>query len=119
MEEVVSEKYPDYIVSTVEDGVNITKGTKGAGRLYASFSIATTKGGLDQVISFKATEDESIKLTVEMLKAVGVTVKDDFFKTLKNAAQTGKESEHKVGNHELLVSPHPTNADHITIYIVK
>ena len=78
MEEVVSEKYPGFIVPTVEDGVNITKGTKGADRLYASFSIATTKGGVDRVIAFRATKDESIKLTVEMLKAVGVPVKDDF-----------------------------------------
>jgi len=119
MEEVVSEKYPGFIVSTVEDGVNITKGTKGADRLYASLSIATAKGEVDRVIAFRATKDESIKLAVEMLKAVGVPVKDDFFDTLKEAAQTGKESEHKVGNRELFVRPHPTNADHITIYIVK
>jgi S-layer homology domain. len=119
MEEVVSEKYPGFIVSTVENRLNITKGTKGADRLYASFNIATTEGGVDRVIAFRATKDESIKLAVEMLKAVGVPVKDDFFDTLKEAAQTGKESEHKVGNRELFVRPHPTNADHITIYIVK
>jgi len=119
MEEVVSEKYPGFIVSTVEDRLNITKGTKGADRLYASFNIATAKGEVDRVIAFRATKDESIKLAVEMLKAVGVPVKDDFFDTLKEAARTGKKSEHKVGNRELLVSPHPTNANHITIYIVK
>jgi hypothetical protein len=87
--------------------------------LSVSYYVAKKDGELDSIISFKATEDDSLRLTVEMLKAVGVPVKDDFFDTLKEAAQTGKESEHKVGNRELFVRPHPTNANHITIYIVK
>jgi len=87
--------------------------------LFVSFGIAATKGGLDRVISFKATEDDSLSLAVEMLKAAGVPVKDEFFDTLKEAAITGKESRPKVGNYELIVSPHWTNADHLTVFIKK
>jgi len=119
MEEVVAKDYPNYVVGASETGVTVAKGVLKGGNGSVAFSMALAEGELDRVISFKATEDDSLRLAVEMLKAAGVPVKDEFFDTLKEAAITGKESRPKVGNYELIVSPHWTNADHLTVFIKK
>jgi len=119
MEKVVEDSYPGYNLSASESGVSITKGEKKSTNLSVSYYVAKKDGELDSIISFKATEDDSLRLTVEMIQAVGIPVKDDFFDTLKEAARTGKTSEAKIGGYELIIRPHPTNANHITIFIVK
>lgn len=105
--------YPGYSTKAGNEGVTVIGSD---GRSSVAYSKAQSANGNDQIISYQATNSDSIKILVAMMKAVGLTPPGNISSVLSQAVQDGKEVKVQAGNKTITITPHPTNMDAIYIY---
>ncbi|MEK3757842.1 S-layer homology domain-containing protein [Paenibacillus sp. FSL P4-0338] len=108
--------YPGYTVKAGDAGVSIYDNE---GYASINYKVAQSTGGNNRVISFDATNNDSLKLATEMLKAAGVNVPANFTTTLESAVQSGKTSTTTIDGYTVYISPSATSMDNITISFKK
>ncbi|MEK3757833.1 S-layer homology domain-containing protein [Paenibacillus sp. FSL P4-0338] len=113
-----SNNYENYEVKASDTDLGVVvKGTK---KTIVGYSIKSgNPGSNDLVVLFDASSDISIQLTTEMMKAVGISVPSNFTQTVKNAAVSGNATTLTVDGYRIDVIPHPTNADQVSIMLIK
>ncbi|WP_051507355.1 S-layer homology domain-containing protein [Saccharibacillus sacchari] len=87
-----------------------------SGRTSVSYSPAASKSQSNIVSSFRAGDTASLKLTVDVLQAVGVAVPDSFYSKLQSAVESGKEFTANYSGYTITVRPHPTAYNTLTIW---
>lgn len=119
MEKVV-QNYPGYTVAATENSVVVMNNNDTNNRpTSVGYSPATSEGESNSIITFQALNDDSVKLTVEMMKAVGLAVNDSFFDVIRDAALSGKDSEYTISGYKVWIYPHPTNPNNVSIDFKK
>jgi len=108
-----SNAYKGYTLSTPDDAVAIRDAS---GKPSVSYSPAASKSVSNIVSSFRAGDTASLKLTVDVLQAVGVAVPDSFVSKLQSAVESGKEFTASYSGYTITVRPHPTAYNTLTIW---
>lgn len=108
--------YAGYQVKSSDTNVSIKDA---AGYSTVGYTAASSANGYSRVVSFDAQNDASLRLAAELIKAVGIPVTNDFTTKLKNAAQTGNDTELTVGGYQVYIEPGQTSADQVTVKFKK
>ncbi len=98
---LASGNYPGYTVFTKGNDVDILKD----GDVVIMFSYASRPGYNNLLNLYDAETDSSVQLTLELLRAVGVKVNNNFASVIRDVAQSGKEVKGTFGGKTLTVGP--------------
>jgi len=104
--------YSGYSVSAPDQAAIIKDAS---GKTSVAYDPAKSKSQVSIVSSFRAGDTASLKLTVDVLQAVGVAVPDSFVSKLQSAVQSGKEFTASYSGYTIEVWPHPTAYNTLTI----
>lgn len=114
--QLIIQNYPGFNVTAAEDHIGIAKD----GNTFDSLSFTPAKVKNQVSITHLYTDgtDTTIKLAVELLKAQGFTLKDDFAQTIKNAMSTSEKITVKAGDIEILIAPSPDLKDNVDFWYI-
>jgi hypothetical protein len=114
--QAIIKNYPGYNVAAAMDYIGIAK--DGNKFDTVSFVPAKVKGQVSITHLSSDQSDTCINLAVEMLKAQGIEIKDDFAQKIKNAMKTGEKLNVVVGKIEILIAPSPELKDNVEFWYV-
>jgi hypothetical protein len=114
---LIIKNYPGFNVITTADHIGIAKDDNTFDTV--SFTPAKIKGQVSITHLFSDQSDTTINLAVELLKAQGLLLKEDFTQTLKNAIKTGEKITVNAGDIEILIAPSPELKDNVEFWYVN
>jgi hypothetical protein len=112
--QAIIKNYPGFNVTAAADHIGIAKD----GNTFdtVNFKPASVNGQVSITQLFGDGSSTSIPLAVEMLKAQGFELKEDFAVKVKNAMNTGKKVSVTVGKIEILIAPSPDVKDNVEFW---
>jgi hypothetical protein len=115
--QAIIKNYPGFNVTAAADHIGIAKD----GNTFdtVSFKPASVNGQVSITQLFSDGSSTSIALAVEMLKAQGFELKEDFAIKVKNAMSTGEKPTVIAGKVEILIAPSPELKDNVEFWYVN
>lgn len=114
--QLVMKNYPGFNVITDEAHIGIAK--DGNTFETVSFTPAKIKNEVSITHLYADQTDTTIKLAVEVLKAQGLELKDDFALTIRKVLNTNEKSTVKAGDTEIQLAPSPELKDNIEFWYI-
>jgi hypothetical protein len=115
--QTIIKNYPGFNVTAAADHIGIAKD----GNTFdtVSFKPASVNGQVSITQMFGDGSSTSISLAVEMLKAQGFELKEDFAVKVKNAINTGERPTVIIGKIEIQIAPSPVVKDNVEFFYVN
>jgi hypothetical protein len=112
--QAIIKNYPGFNVTAAADHIGIAKD----GNTFdtVSFKPANIKGQVSITQLFGDGSSTSISLAIEMLKAQGFELKEDFVAKVNSAMNTGEKTTVIVGSLEILIAPSPDVKNNIEFW---
>ncbi|QGQ97184.1 S-layer homology domain-containing protein [Paenibacillus psychroresistens] len=112
--QAIIKNYPGFNVTATADHIGIAKD----GNKFDSviFKPANIKGQVSITQLFGDGSSTSISLAVELLKAQGLEIKEDFAAKVKSAMNIGEKATVTVGKIEILIAPSPDVKDNVEFW---
>jgi hypothetical protein len=112
--QAIIKNYPGFNVTAAADHIGIAKD----GHTFdtVSFTPAKVNGQVSITQLFGNGSSTSISLAIEMLKAQGFELKEDFAEKANSAMNTGEKTTVIVGNLEILIAPSPDVKDNVEFW---
>lgn len=114
--QLVIKNYPGFNVIADKDHIGIAK--DGNTFETVSFTPAKIKDQVSITHLYADQTDTTIKLAVELLKAQGFALKDDFAQAIKNALNTSEKITVKAGETEIVIAPFPDLKDNVEFWYI-